>query len=73
MTIPPRVPGIEPLTASNVETLSATSKEKRSSFVKVQALFFPMMILLIGASNLLVIYIGGMQYINGEIDRRQST
>ena len=27
-----------------------------------------MMILLIGASNLLVIYIGGMQYINGEIE-----
>src|SRR5690606_8919482 len=35
--------------------------------VKVQALFFPMMILLIGASNLLVIYVGGNQYINGQI------
>jgi len=60
--------GIEPLTATNFETLSATSKEKQISLAKVQALFFPMMILLIGASNLLVIYIGGMQYINGEIE-----
>lgn len=60
--------GIEPLTATNFEMLSATSKEKQISLAKVQALFFPMMILLIGASNLLVIYIGGMQYINGEIE-----
>lgn len=60
--------GIEPVTATNFKTLSATSKEKQISLAKVQALFFPMMILLIGASNLLVIYIGGMQYINGEIE-----
>ncbi|WP_034041038.1 ABC transporter ATP-binding protein [Wocania ichthyoenteri] len=60
--------GIEPLTSTNFENLSATSKEKQISLAKVQALFFPMMILLIGASNLLVIYIGGMQYINGEIE-----
>src|SRR5690606_34458361 len=33
----------------------------------VQALFFPIMILLIGISNLMVIYIGGNQYINGKI------
>ncbi len=60
--------GIEPQTASNFGTLSATSKQKQINLVKVQALFFPMMILLIGASNLLVIYIGGMQYINGEVE-----
>ena len=35
--------------------------------VKVQAWFFPFMILLIGLSNVLVIYIGGLQYINGSI------
>jgi len=34
---------------------------------KVQALFFPLMILLIGVSNLAVIYIGGKQYISGQI------
>ncbi len=60
--------GIEPLTATNFKLLSASSKEKQINLTKVQALFFPMMILLIGTSNLLVIYIGGMQYINGEIE-----
>jgi len=34
----------------------------------VQAWFFPMMILLIGVSNILVIFIGGSQYINGQIE-----
>lgn len=60
--------GIEPKTSVDFDTLSTTSKEKQLHLVKVQALFFPMMILLIGTSNLLVIYIGGMQYINGEIE-----
>ncbi|GAA4235912.1 ABC transporter ATP-binding protein [Postechiella marina] len=59
--------GIEHQTSTNFTNLSETSKQKQLSLVKVQAFFFPMMILLIGASNLLVIYIGGMQYINGEI------
>ena len=35
---------------------------------KVNAWFFPLMILLIGISNIFVIYIGGQQYINGEIE-----
>lgn len=60
--------GIEPKTSADFDALSTTSKEKQLHLVKVQALFFPMMILLIGTSNLLVIYIGGMQYINGEIE-----
>jgi len=60
--------GIEPQTSVNFDTLSTTSKEKQLSLVRVQAMFFPMMILLIGVSNLLVIYVGGMQYINGEIE-----
>jgi ATP-binding cassette subfamily B protein len=38
------------------------------SLVKVQAWFFPLMILLIGFSNLIVIYVGGNQYINNEIE-----
>ena len=33
----------------------------------MQALFLPLMILLIGFSNLLVIYVGGKQYLEGEI------
>ncbi|WP_323788613.1 ABC transporter ATP-binding protein [Psychroserpens sp.] len=48
-------------------TLSEESKQKQIDLTKVQALFFPSMILLIGISNILVAYIGGMQYINGEI------
>ena len=59
--------GIEPQVSNDFDTLSTSSKEKQVDLVKVQALFFPMMILLIGTSNLLVIYVGGMQYINGEI------
>ncbi|TNJ44578.1 ABC transporter ATP-binding protein [Tamlana fucoidanivorans] len=60
--------GIEPQTSVNFKALALESKEKQIDLTKVQAWFFPMMILLIGASNLLVIYIGGMQYINGEIE-----
>lgn len=49
------------------EVLSEDSKDKNMELVKVQAWFFPFMILLIGLSNVLVIYIGGLQYINGSI------
>ncbi|MGB6269914.1 MAG: ABC transporter ATP-binding protein [Olleya sp.] len=59
--------GIEPQTATDFDELSETSKDKQLSLVRIQALFFPMMILLIGLSNVLVIYIGGKQYMNGEI------
>ena len=60
--------GIELQTATNFTELSNESRDKQLSLVKVSALFFPMMILLIGVSNLMVIYIGGLQYINGEIE-----
>ncbi len=49
------------------DTLSNESKAKNMELVKVQAWFFPFMILLIGLSNALVIYIGGQEYINGDI------
>ena len=52
---------------SDFEKLSNESKDKNVDLVKVEAFFFPLMILLIGFSNLFVIYFGGMQYINGEI------
>ena len=47
---------------------SNQTKEKSIDLAKFQSWFFPMMILLIGMSNLLVIFIGGNQYINNEID-----
>jgi ATP-binding cassette subfamily B multidrug efflux pump len=59
--------GIEAQTNVGFHDLSNENREKQISLTKVQALFFPMMILLIGISNLLVIYVGGLQYINGEI------
>ena len=59
--------GIEPMVIAGFDELADKSKEKNISLYKVQALFFPLMILLIGISNLTVIYVGGKQYINGEI------
>ncbi|WP_029033330.1 ABC transporter ATP-binding protein [Salinimicrobium terrae] len=60
--------GLEPQTNTSFVTLSNENKEKNIDLVKVQAFFFPLMILLIGASNILVIYIGGRKFINGEIE-----
>lgn len=60
--------GIEPRTNDGFVSLSEASKEKNIDLVKVQALFFPLMVLLIGVSNILVIYIGGKQFISGQID-----
>jgi len=57
----------EQSTIEHFEELSESSKQKNIDLFKVQALFFPLMILLIGASNLLVIYIGGLRYIEGII------
>ncbi len=50
------------------EGLSNENKKNQVSLVKMQALFFPLMILLIGLSNIFVIYIGGKQYLEGEIE-----
>ena len=60
--------GLEPLTNQNFTELSNGSKQKNLDLVKVQAFFFPMMVLLIGVSNTLVIFIGGRQVISGEIE-----
>ncbi|GGH45805.1 ABC transporter [Mangrovimonas yunxiaonensis] len=60
--------GIEPQTAADFNSLSEESRQKQLDLVKVRSFFFPMMILLIGISNLMVIYIGGKQYIDGEIE-----
>ena len=59
--------GIETAILRDFDAVVYESKEKNISLHKANALFFPLMILLIGISNLIVIYIGGNQYINGEI------
>lgn len=59
---------LEPQINSELQSLAVEGKDTSMSLAKVNAWFFPMMILLIGISNIFVIYIGGKQYINGEID-----
>ena len=59
---------LEPQTNSDLTKLAIEGKEKSVSLAKVNAWFFPLMILLIGISNILVIYIGGKQYLAGEIE-----
>jgi ATP-binding cassette subfamily B protein len=51
----------------NLEELAQESKTKSMSLSKIQALFGPLMIALIGISNLVVIYFGGLMYIDGTI------
>ncbi|MBT8257458.1 MAG: ABC transporter ATP-binding protein/permease [Bacteroidia bacterium] len=59
---------IEDQTNSAFQLLSTEQRQKQIDLATIRALFFPLMILLIGVSNLLVIYIGGKQYMNGQID-----
>jgi len=51
----------------NMIDLSQESKSKSLNLAKIQALFGPLMLALIGISNLVVIYFGGLMYINGTI------
>ncbi|MBS7255901.1 ABC transporter ATP-binding protein [Flavobacterium branchiicola] len=52
---------------NNMINLADESKRKSLDLAKVQSLFGPLMIALIGISNLVVIYFGGIMYINGTI------
>ncbi|WDF64651.1 ABC transporter ATP-binding protein [Flavobacterium sp. KACC 22763] len=52
---------------NNMVDLAEESKRKSLSLARVQSLFGPLMIALIGISNLVVIYFGGVMYINGSI------
>ena len=58
---------LEQKTLQGFTSLSDASKQKNLDLVKVQAFFFPLMIGVIGTSNLIVIWIGGQQYIDGTI------
>ncbi len=51
----------------NIISLANESKSKSLQLASVQSLFGPLMITLIGVSNLVVIYFGGLMYINGVI------
>ena len=55
---------LEPLNQNIVIDLANESKLKSMNLARVQSLFGPLMVGLIGVSNLIVIYFGGMMYIN---------
>jgi ATP-binding cassette subfamily B multidrug efflux pump len=59
--------GLEKQFQQNVVDLAAESKAKSMKLAQVQSLFGPLMIALIGVSNLVVIYFGGLLYIQGDI------
>ena len=59
--------GIENAIIKDFDEIADISKEKNIHLQEANALFFPLMILLIGLSNIIVIYVGGQQYINDEI------
>jgi len=60
--------GIQSKINEDFAELTVLSKEKNVDLAKIQAWFFPLMILLIGFSNILVIFIGGNQYIEGTLE-----
>jgi ATP-binding cassette subfamily B protein len=62
--------GIEKSIIKNFDVLANDSKNKNIDLYKVQAIFFPLMILLIGTSNLLVIY---CKFLHFRLDRSKSS
>ena len=49
-----------------LDQLAQESKSKSMSLAKIQTLFIPLILGLIGLSNLIVIYVGGSMYINND-------
>ena len=68
--------GISVLKSFNIQDLifgkfdkyAFESFKNNLSLAKIQAWFFPIILFLIGLSNLIVIYIGGKEFINGNIE-----
>ena len=58
---------LEARTKNDFTQLSNSQRRKRLDLTKIQAFFYPLMLFLIGTSNLIVIYVGGMRYIDGQI------
>ncbi|KQS33567.1 ABC transporter ATP-binding protein [Dyadobacter sp. Leaf189] len=51
----------------NFEKEAETFKVKSLALTKVDAFFYPVIIMLIGLSNILIIYVGGQEIINGRL------
>lgn len=58
---------LEEQNQSNIVALAKESKIKSMRLARVQSLFGPLMVTLIGVSNLVVIYFGGIMYVEGTI------
>ncbi|RAR70788.1 ABC transporter ATP-binding protein [Flavobacterium aciduliphilum] len=58
---------LEKQNEATLQTLAEESKTKSIALAQVQSLFGPLMATLIGISNLIVIYMGGIMYIEGSI------
>ena len=52
----------------HIQEISTETKNRHVDLAKFQSWFLPMMVLLIGVSNILVIYIGGNQFIDDKIE-----
>lgn len=59
--------GLEKQYQDNYQNIAEESKTKSMSLARTQSLFGPLMIGLIGVSNLIVIYFGGIMVIDGTI------
>jgi ATP-binding cassette, subfamily B, multidrug efflux pump len=59
--------GLEKQYQGNYDAIAQESKTKSMSLARIQSLFGPLMIGLIGVSNLIVIYFGGLMIIDGTI------
>lgn len=58
---------LEQRNTDDYQKLAQESKDKNLRLAQTNALFGPLMVLLIGLSNLIVIYVGGSMYMNGSI------
>ena len=60
---------IQETTKKKFNQISKLNKDNQINLIGIQAMFFPLMIFLIGISNLFVIYIGGSKYLDGSIQQ----
>jgi ATP-binding cassette subfamily B protein len=59
--------GREKSNIAEIELASNTYRSRTLELVKMEAMFYPFILLMIGMSTLLTVYIGGVQAINGKI------
>lgn len=58
----------EKSTKAEYEEIAATYEKKALSLAQTEAFFAPLMILVVGISNLLILYLGGIRFYEGKLD-----